>query len=444
MERVYRYRDELVFFDTINDSSLFYAPTLGICILCTPQLANQMQKYLYDGVAFSEFEEMLRCAWESRNEVYDLGSVKSRFFHIAIGLTENCTLACKYCHADAGKPTQISDELVQAAADYAKNKVVAEKLRGINLSFAVGGEPTFHFNRLKDTIQRFRKSAEEGNTSLKISMTTNGYYSEEIAEYVASNIDNILISVDGVKEVHNIQRPARNGDESFDKVLHTMDIVYSKKGELNIRSTISTINIGRMNEFVDFLAQRYEKNVTWVIEPMVPLGRGAHCGDQGVSAPDNMLFAEKYWETYLYGKSKGIEIKTSALNASRLVSGFCGAMYIPSFTLTTSGVVTTCERDSTGENYGYGYYDASQCKFVIDDSKVKKNQSLIIMQDKCLSCICRYHCAGDCPDVRTIGYDRCETNRYLLKKYLMSIIDEKGGDCFETELELGESDTKVC
>lgn len=419
---MYKFKEELVFFDSVDEKQLFYAPTLGICMLCTHELSEKMQKHLRGEIDFPEFGEMLEAAWNSRVEVYDLGTVKSKFFHIALGLTENCTLACKYCHADAGKPTMMSKELITEAANYAKSKVIEEGLKGINLSFAVGGEPTFHLELLKNAIEAFKNAAADAKTTLKTSMTTNGYYGAELAEYIADTIDNVLISIDGTKDIQDTHRPARGGGGSYEKVLRSMDIVYDRKGELNVRSTISALSVGKMNDFIDFLAQSYNGNVTWVVEPLVPLGRGASCGEDGIEPPDNMEFADNYWKAYLYGKSKGISVKTSALNVGRLVTGFCGAMYIPSFTLTTAGKITTCERDSTGSNYGYGYFDEISKKFIIDEAKVQRNKDLVQMPDKCLSCICRYHCAGDCPDVRTIHYNRCETNRYLLKKYLMSII----------------------
>ncbi len=428
---MFKYRNELVFFDSIDGQPIFYAPTLGICMLCTAELTSRMKAHLNGEILFEEFEKLLSSSWASRMQTFNLESVKSKYFHIALGLTENCTLSCVYCHADAGKPTLINDELLVASASYAQQKVRDKNLRGINLSFAVGGEPTFHFGVLEKALSLFQSAADACGVDLKTSMTTNGYYNSEKANYVASKIDNILISIDGVEDIQNIHRPTRQGTESFTTVVNTMNIVYEKKSELNVRSTISSLNVHRMREFIDYLALNYPHNTTWVVEPLVPLGRGAFCETKGVCPPDKMEFAENFWDAYIYGLSKGIKLKTSAMNAERLVSGFCGAMFIPSFTVTTGGIITTCERDSTGGNYGYGHYDENCKEFVFDKNVIERNKKLINIPEKCSSCICRYHCAGDCPDIRTINYNRCETNRYLLKRYLMFKMQRKEGLSYE-------------
>lgn len=423
----YRFRDELVFFDDIanSDNSLFYAPTLGICIVGTKEIITQMKSSLQHKLTFPEFEKMLETAWKTRTSIFELGKTKSQYFHLALGLTQNCTLSCVYCHADAGQSIVMDYEILYASAMYAKEKVIADKLKGINLSFAVGGEPTYDFELLKTAIQSFKDVANECGVECKTSMTTNGYYDQAIAEYLGKNIDNVLLSIDGIADVQNLHRPTRINTASFNKVINTADAIYSIKGDVSIRSTISNKNVSRLREFIDFLASKYSGAVTLVVEPLVPLGRGAKCKIYGVEPPDHLQFAQSFWDAYCYGETRGVRVRTSALNADRLVSGFCGAMFIPSFTVTTAGVITTCERDSSGENYGYGNYDKKNHRFFLDQEKIKINQQRTIIPSSCDDCICRYHCAGDCPDVKTIHYNRCKINKYLLKKYLLKRMIER-------------------
>ena len=92
-----------------------------------------------------------------------------------------------------------------------------------------------------------------------------------------------------------------------------------------------------------------------MFEPLVPLGR-ATSNTLLVSEPSQDDFVNYYIQAKELGDSLGIEIRTSAANHKRLVTSFCGAMSIPSFTVTSKGIVTTCERDSEGKDYGYGKY----------------------------------------------------------------------------------------
>ena len=90
----YHYKNELVFFDAINGVGLFYAPTLGICFTAEDLLIQRMKSFLADKTDFPEFNELLESACRTRAEVFDLSKVTSHYCHIALGLTENCSLPC--------------------------------------------------------------------------------------------------------------------------------------------------------------------------------------------------------------------------------------------------------------------------------------------------------------------------------------------------------------
>lgn len=426
----YHYKNELVFFDAINGVGLFYAPTLGICFTAEDLLIQRMKSFLADKTDFPEFNELLESACRTRAEVFDLSKVTSHYCHIALGLTENCSLACVYCHANAGAETKMPTYLIDKTADYARDCCLEKGLKGINLSFAVGGEPTTNIEGLQYTLGRFKEAANECGVPLTTSMTTNGYYGSDIAQFVGSSIDNILVSIDGLEDIQNLHRPTRNGKGSFAQVLKSIDHYYSVKGEATLRATVSDQSAGHLDEFIDFLGGRYSK-VHLVLEPLIPLGRGAESYKAGVCEPTNSKFVEVFWNAYLHGKEKGVSVSTSALNAERLVSGFCGAMFIPSFTVTNRGIVTTCERDCTGSNYGYGHFDPAKNSFILDQERMAQNKALSAVPEECDECICRYHCAGDCPDVRTIGYNRCEGNRELLRRYLALRLNENASSNFK-------------
>ncbi|MCR4319008.1 MAG: SPASM domain-containing protein [Candidatus Brocadiaceae bacterium] len=109
-------------------------------------------------------------------------------------------------------------------------------------------------------------------------------------------------------------------------------------------------------------------------------------------------------------------------------------MSIPSFTVTTKGIVTTCERDSEGTGYGYGKFLPESKDFIFDAQKIENNKTHLEMPYKCRDCFCKWHCAGDCPDVRNVNYDRCYVNKRLIQYELETILHQtnnkktKGGD----------------
>lgn len=413
--------DNVYIIHNYNNEYLFYAPTLGFLISLNSAAYRKVKNAFLTNLSnFPELELLLEERFSERLPMdFDITKLKTHYFHLALGLTENCTLKCIYCHADAGENRNMSTELLEASINHAVNETIVRQLKGINASFAVGGEPTYNMSLFKKAISLIREKCNSSNIESYISITTNGFYTQKTAQFVAENVDNILISIDGLQNIQNLHRPTTLGNGSFDLVISTADIVFKYKNSISIRSTVSNQSIYQLKEFIDFLNNRYGKNVDLVLEPLVPLGRGANLENNSVvQAPDLKTFERYFWEAYIYGKSLGIKVSSSSLKRERLASGFCGAMFIPSFTVTTRGIVTTCERDKTGENYGYAKYDNIHQKFIFDDDAIQRNRNIIHLPEKCNDCICLYHCAGDCPDVRSINYDRCDLNRNLLIKEL--------------------------
>ena len=250
-----------------------------------------------------------------------------------------------------------------------------------------------------------------------MSMTTNGYYSLDVAHYVSEHIDNVLLSFDGPEDIQNIHRPPCYGEESHSLVFQTAQYLSSHARSFSIRPTVSSYSVNRMPEIVAYFHNALGSKYHLVFEPLVPLGR-AVINQKIVKEPSKKGFVRYYIKAKEEGLQRGIEIRTSAANHKRLVTSFCGAMSIPSFTVTTKGLVTTCERDSDGKFYSYGRYVQESRSFEFDQDRIDKNNQLLSIPSKCQSCFCKWHCAGDCPDVRSINYERCYVNRELIRHEL--------------------------
>jgi uncharacterized protein len=350
---------------------------------------------------------------------------KSKFFHLALGLTKNCTLSCLYCHADAGQKEEMPIGVLSRAIDYAFRTAQRNDLRGINISFAVGGEPTTNWRLFTSCIGQIKECEQRLGIPAHLSITTNGYYRSPKRVFLARELHNILLSLDGPADVQNFHRPTRNNRGSYAVVRQSALYFKEHAKSFAIRSTVSNYSVKRMPEIVQFFYDEFGNRYDLVFEPLVPLGRAA-ANVAVVSGPSQEDFVNYYIQAKELGKKLGIQVTTSAANCRRLVTSFCGAMSIPSFTVTVRGVITTCERDSDGTNYWYGRFPPELADPSLDESRMEHNRALLEMPEKCHDCFCKWHCAGDCPDVRTIGYDRCSVNRCLVQYELESILDHTG------------------
>ena len=142
----------------------------------------------------------------------------------------------------------------------------------------------------------------------------------------------------------------------------------SRAKSFSVRATISAASVHLMPALVKFFVGHFGPKVDIVFEPLVPIGRAVRqaCG----LTPRSGEFARRFWEARVRGLELGVKVATSAFNPNRIVSTFCNAMCMPSFTVTTGGVVTTCERDCDGVDYRYGVWARERHCFGLDPKRL--------------------------------------------------------------------------
>ena len=298
----------------------------------------------------------------------------------------------------------------------------------MSVSFAVGGEPTMNWKEFTYTVDHIRELERQnykGVEKVYLSMTTNCYYGKEKREYVARNFDTLTLSIDGDEEIQNLHRPTRGSKGSYALVAETCKFyIASNEVKVGLRGTVSSKSVSKLVEIIEHYHSEFGSGYTVAFEPLIRIGR-ALTGE--MQSPTNEDFALNYWAARERGKDLGIRVITSAANIDRLVGRYCGAMSIPSFTVCTNGKVTACHRDQDGTDYVYGEIDTGTRTVRIDENRVEKNIAQTQMPTYCEECFAKWHCAGDCPDIRRIGYSRCDINRFIVYKQLHELLT-KGGE----------------
>ncbi len=198
---------------------IFYAPTLKLALLLTDVLGVKIAD---SGSLPKPILEKLEI--QSETPIFPVVE-RPKAFHLAIGLTNNCTLACDYCHAEADRDIKITHELVSQAITHAFCGAGKTPKKKMSVSFAVGGEPTMNWKEFVSTVEHIRKLEKEkqdGVEKVYLSMTTNCYYGKEKREYIAKNLDVLTLSIDGDEEIQNLHRPTRAYKGSYALVAETI------------------------------------------------------------------------------------------------------------------------------------------------------------------------------------------------------------------------------
>ena len=175
---------------------------------------SECGKLKEQGMLFTRdvYENIIEEFTENRQTV-----VKALCLHIA----HDCNLACRYCFAEEGeyhgRRALMSFEVGKKALDF----LIANSGSRKNLEVDFfGGEPLMNWQVVKDLVAYGREQEKLHNKKFRFTLTTNGVLlNDEVMEFCNKEMGNVVLSVDGRKEVHDYMRPFRKGAGSYDLII---------------------------------------------------------------------------------------------------------------------------------------------------------------------------------------------------------------------------------
>ena len=108
-----------------------------------------------------------------------------------------------------------------------------------------GGEPLMNFHLIKKVVAYGRNIEKNSEKKFYFTITTNGYLlNEEMTNFINEEMDNIVISIDGRKEIHDAIRCDKAGKGTYDKIVPRAEHLIEKRGDKSyfIRGTFTTRN----------------------------------------------------------------------------------------------------------------------------------------------------------------------------------------------------------
>ena len=199
------------------------------------------------------------------------GVIKALCLHIA----HTCNLNCSYCFASQGKyhgeRAVMSFEVGKQALDF----LIANSgsRRNLEVDF-FGGEPLVNFQVVKDLVAYARSIEKEHGKNFRFTLTTNGLLiDEDVIEFANRECHNVVLSLDGRKEIHDRFRVDYAGNGSFDRIVPKFQqLVEARNGQgYYMRGTFTHAN-------PDFLKD---------IQVMLDLGFNELSMEPVVAAPDD-------------------------------------------------------------------------------------------------------------------------------------------------------------
>ena len=321
--------------------------------------------------------------------------VKALCLHIA----HDCNLACEYCFAGEGeyhgRRALMSLEVGKKALDF----LVANSGNRVNLEVDFfGGEPTMNWQVVKELVAYGRSLEEPNHKRFRFTLTTNGVLlNDEILEFANKEMANIVLSIDGRKEVNDKMRPFRGGQVSYDCIVPKFIKVAESRNQTNyyVRGTYTHGNLD-FSKDVLHLADLGFQQIS--VEPVVAPPEEWYA----IKEEDIPVLKEEYDKLaaeLIKRRKEGrgfhffhfmIDLEGGPCVAKRLSGCGSGTEYLA---VTPWGDLYPCHQFVGQEKFLMGnVYDGIVNTALRDEFKCCN----VYAKEKCKKCFAKFYCSGGC------------------------------------------------
>lgn len=350
----------------------------------------------------AELRELMRMGYLDASDDYsgvepaDAGVVKAMCLHAA----HDCNLRCQYCFADTGEFHMQSRSLLSAeTGKKALDWLIEHSGRRKNLEVDFfGGEPLMNFPVIKEVVAYGRELQKKHDKLFKFTTTTNAVaMDEEIMDFLNREMDNVVISIDGRREVHDRMRPTPNGKGSYDLIMEKAKRFVKLRGQQRyyLRGTFTGYNLDFADDVLHLADEGFEQ---LSIEPVVT----EESRDYAIHEKDLPRVFEEYerlGREYVKRRADGrwfnffhfmVDLTGGPCLKKRLTGCGAGNEYVA---VTPEGDIYPCHQFVGREGMRMG----SVLDGTFNTELQKKfQQNHVLSKEKCSRCWARFYCSGGC------------------------------------------------
>ncbi len=366
---------------------------------------------------------------EDDYEKYAKYSVASPVKAMCLNIAHDCQLRCKYCFASTGDFGQgrklMSFETGKHAIDFLLEN--SGDRPNLELDF-FGGEPLMNFKTVKQIVEYARSREAEYGKKFRFTITTNGLLlDDEKIEFINKEMSNVVLSIDGRKEVNDYFRVLPNGQGCYDMILPKYKKLVEGRGdkEYYVRGTFTNKNL----DFSNDVFALYEAGFDQIsIEPVV--GEGDEYALTEKELPAVFKEYERLAKRILDNEKKGgkfnffhfmIDLDQGPCAIKRLRGCGCGNDYVA---ITPDGDIFPCHQFVGMDEYKMGNIDEGTFN---QEMKADFANCHVYSKPECRKCWAKFYCSGGCNannyqymgDVRSAHKISCELEKKRLECAIM-------------------------
>lgn len=354
--------------------------------------------------ALSDIQELIDAEELFTRDVYedyviDFKKRKTVVKALCLHIAHDCNLACQYCFAGEGeyhgRRALMSFGVGKKALDF----LIANSgnRRNLEVDF-FGGEPLMNWEVVKQLVEYGRSQEKIHNKNFRFTLTTNGVLlNDEVMEFCNREMSNVVLSLDGRKEVNDRMRPFRKGAGSYDLIVPKFQKFAESRNQTNyyVRGTFTRNNLDFSGDVLHFADLGFKQ---MSIEPVVADPKESYAIREE-DLPKILSEYDKLAVEYINRKKEGrgfnffhfmIDLEQGPCVAKRLSGCGSGTEYLA---VTPWGDLYPCH-----QFVGQGDFLLGNVEEGITNTKVRDEFKLcnVYAKEKCRDCFARFYCSGGC------------------------------------------------
>lgn len=322
------------------------------------------------------------------------GEVKALCLHVS----HDCNLRCKYCFADEGAYHSVREvmsfETAKAAIDFLLENSGKRKILEVDF---FGGEPLMNLGVVKRTVYYAKEEAAKLGKKFLFTTTTNGLLLDDDAiNFLNEEMENVVLSLDGRKEVHDAVRKTVNGKGSFEAVIEKIKKFVKLRGDKHyyVRGTFTAKNLD-FSKDVLFLADEGFDSIS--LEPVVTDIPELEIKEEHL--PVIAKEYEKLCDEYIKREAEGkgflffhfhIDLEGGPCLSKRVSACGAGNEY---FSVVPNGDIYPCHQFAGDKGFKMGNVFEGKIDPVLREKFAK---SCLFTRKKCGDCFAKFICSGGC------------------------------------------------
>ncbi len=317
---------------------------------------------------------------------------------LCIHICHDCNLRCRYCFADEGayhsEREFMSEQTAKKAIDFLIENSGNRKILEVDF---FGGEPLMCLQTIKNVVAYAREKGEKAGKKFLFTTTTNALLLDDDAiDFFNREMENVVLSLDGRREVHDAIRKTKNGKGSFDLVINNIKKFVRSRGDKNyyVRGTFTSKNLDFSKDVI-FLAESGFDSIS--MEPVVTDIDDLAIKEEHLPAicAEYENLCDKYLEKYDKGEGFNffhfnIDLEGGVCLQKRVSACGAGNEY---FSVVPNGDIYPCHQFAGNKDFLMGNVYEGKLN---EEIRGKFANNCLFTRKGCEDCFAKFICSGGC------------------------------------------------